>query len=265
MPIFDPTPVQYFIQIPHIIFCCPLSAYDKWWFEQKKSPHFREKYLVLSYLKRWTKVELNFPLLSFCTPWPGRSFSVVLGTAFSYFRAYKSFLLGPKKSNLRIIRDWIQLIEKNVSTKPHALRPGFCRSRLTFASLRTASQLSHIQLSHAILLLTLQEYFYAFQFFVSQQTNSAKCTFFLSRLSCQHLSAASRVCHTHSFGIRTHTYTVVRQQCMCACILLVQCSMPKECVCQKMCMRMLQKMLAAHPAGEIQCIQLFFFTNFVWF
>ena len=50
VPIFDPTPVQYFIQIPHIIFCCPLSAYDKWWFEQKKSQHFREKYLVLSYL-----------------------------------------------------------------------------------------------------------------------------------------------------------------------------------------------------------------------
>ena len=52
MPIFDPTLVQYFIQIPHIIFCCPLSAYDKWWFEQKKSPHFRERFLVLSYLKR---------------------------------------------------------------------------------------------------------------------------------------------------------------------------------------------------------------------
>ena len=51
MPIFDPTLVQYLIQIPHIIFCCPLSAYDKWWFELKKSPHFREKYLVLSYLK----------------------------------------------------------------------------------------------------------------------------------------------------------------------------------------------------------------------
>ena len=51
VPIFDPTLVQYFIQIPHIIFCCPLLAYDKWWFEQKKSPHFREKYLVLSYLK----------------------------------------------------------------------------------------------------------------------------------------------------------------------------------------------------------------------
>ena len=51
MPIFDPTLVQYFIQIPHIIFCCPLSAYDKWWFEQKKAPLFREKYLVLSYLK----------------------------------------------------------------------------------------------------------------------------------------------------------------------------------------------------------------------
>ena len=29
MPIFDPTLVQYFIQIPHIIFCCPLSAFDK--------------------------------------------------------------------------------------------------------------------------------------------------------------------------------------------------------------------------------------------
>ena len=52
MPIFDPTFVQYFIQIPHIIFCCPLSAYDKWWFEQKKkSPHFREKHLVPSYLR----------------------------------------------------------------------------------------------------------------------------------------------------------------------------------------------------------------------
>ena len=36
VPIFDPTPVQYFIQIPHKIFCCPVSAYDKWWFEQKK-------------------------------------------------------------------------------------------------------------------------------------------------------------------------------------------------------------------------------------
>ena len=55
VPIFDPTLVQYFIQIPHIIFCCPLSAYDKWWFEQKKSPHFREKYLVLSYLKNKKK------------------------------------------------------------------------------------------------------------------------------------------------------------------------------------------------------------------
>ena len=50
VPIFDPTLVQYFIQIPHIMFCCLLSAYDKWWFEQKKSPHFQEKYLVLSYL-----------------------------------------------------------------------------------------------------------------------------------------------------------------------------------------------------------------------
>ena len=50
VPIFDPTLVQYFIQIPHIIFCCPLSAYDKLWFEQKKSPHFWEKCLVLSYL-----------------------------------------------------------------------------------------------------------------------------------------------------------------------------------------------------------------------
>ena len=46
--------MQYFIQIPHIIFCCTLSAYDKWWFEQKKSPHFREKYLVLSYLNHRT-------------------------------------------------------------------------------------------------------------------------------------------------------------------------------------------------------------------
>ena len=35
VPIFDPTLVQYFIQIPHLIFCCPLSAYNKWWFEQK--------------------------------------------------------------------------------------------------------------------------------------------------------------------------------------------------------------------------------------
>ena len=50
--------MQYFIQIPHIIFCCPLSAYDKWWFEQKKSPHFLEKCFVLSYLKfrrKWKK------------------------------------------------------------------------------------------------------------------------------------------------------------------------------------------------------------------
>ena len=53
VPIFDPTLVQYFIQIPHIIFCCPLSAYDKWWFEGKKAPHFREKHLVLSYLNFW--------------------------------------------------------------------------------------------------------------------------------------------------------------------------------------------------------------------
>ena len=31
-------------------FLLPLSAYDKWWFEQKKkSPHFQEKCLVLSY------------------------------------------------------------------------------------------------------------------------------------------------------------------------------------------------------------------------
>ena len=29
VPIFDPTLMQYFIQIPHIIFCFPLSAYDK--------------------------------------------------------------------------------------------------------------------------------------------------------------------------------------------------------------------------------------------
>ena len=43
VPIFDPTLVQYFIQIPHIIFCCPLSAYDKWWFEQKKITTFSGK------------------------------------------------------------------------------------------------------------------------------------------------------------------------------------------------------------------------------
>ena len=64
VPIFDPTLVQYFIQIPHIIFCCPLSAYDKWWFEQKKSPHFREKYLVLSYLKL-----SNFVAQTICCWW----------------------------------------------------------------------------------------------------------------------------------------------------------------------------------------------------
>ena len=59
VPIFDPTLVQYFIQIPHIIFCCPLSTYDKWWFEQKKSPHFWEKYLVLSYLNRRHPVRIT--------------------------------------------------------------------------------------------------------------------------------------------------------------------------------------------------------------
>ena len=50
VPIFDPTLMQYFIQLRHIMFCCPLSALDKWWFEQKKSPLLREKYFVLSYL-----------------------------------------------------------------------------------------------------------------------------------------------------------------------------------------------------------------------
>ena len=48
---FSPHSSAIFHPNTHIIFCCPLSAYDKWWFEQKKSPHFREKYLVLSYLK----------------------------------------------------------------------------------------------------------------------------------------------------------------------------------------------------------------------
>ena len=48
---FRPHSSAIFHPNTHIIFCCPLSAYDKWWFEQKKSPHFREKYLVLSYLK----------------------------------------------------------------------------------------------------------------------------------------------------------------------------------------------------------------------
>ena len=54
--IFDPTLVQYFIQIPHIIFFCPLSAYDKWWFEQQKLLHFREKYLVLSKVTLESKI-----------------------------------------------------------------------------------------------------------------------------------------------------------------------------------------------------------------
>ena len=63
VPIFDPTLVQYFIQIPHKIFCCPLSAYDKWWFEQKTSPHFREKYLVLSYLNSWSPAGVLYKAL----------------------------------------------------------------------------------------------------------------------------------------------------------------------------------------------------------
>ena len=48
---FRPHSSAIFHPNTHIMFYCPLSAYDKWWFEQKKSPHFREKYLVLSYLK----------------------------------------------------------------------------------------------------------------------------------------------------------------------------------------------------------------------
>ena len=46
VPIFDPTLVQYFIQIPHIIFCCRLLEYDKWWFEQKNHHIFGKKYLA---------------------------------------------------------------------------------------------------------------------------------------------------------------------------------------------------------------------------
>ena len=40
----------------------------KWWFEQKKSPHFREKYLVLSYLK---EVRGSFAILFWlpCATW----------------------------------------------------------------------------------------------------------------------------------------------------------------------------------------------------
>ena len=47
---FRPHSCAIFHPNTHIIFFCPLSAYDEWWFEQKKSPHFRENYLVLSYL-----------------------------------------------------------------------------------------------------------------------------------------------------------------------------------------------------------------------
>ena len=62
---------------PHNFFCM-LSAHDKWWFEQKKSPHFREKYLVLSYLKEkikhWfpcrTLLRLPFLLLRWPLPLP---------------------------------------------------------------------------------------------------------------------------------------------------------------------------------------------------
>ena len=57
-------------------FCCPLSAYDKWWSEQKKSPDFWESYLGLSYLNEkikhwfpcWTLLWLPFLLLRWPLP-----------------------------------------------------------------------------------------------------------------------------------------------------------------------------------------------------
>ena len=36
---FQPHSGAIFHTNTHIIFCCPLSAYDKWWFEQKKKKH----------------------------------------------------------------------------------------------------------------------------------------------------------------------------------------------------------------------------------
>ena len=40
---FRPYSSAIFHPNTHIIFCCPLSAYDKWWFEQKKITTFSGK------------------------------------------------------------------------------------------------------------------------------------------------------------------------------------------------------------------------------
>ena len=50
VPIFDPTLLQHFIQIPHTIFLLVIRIEWMMIWAKKKSPHFREKYLVLSYL-----------------------------------------------------------------------------------------------------------------------------------------------------------------------------------------------------------------------
>ena len=47
---FRPHSCAIFHPNTHIIFCCPLSAYDKWWFEQKNH-HILGKSIVLSYLE----------------------------------------------------------------------------------------------------------------------------------------------------------------------------------------------------------------------
>ena len=59
VPIFDPTLVQYFIQIPHIVFC-PLSAYDKWWFEQKNHHIFGKSILLWATLRQDPPLDLSF-------------------------------------------------------------------------------------------------------------------------------------------------------------------------------------------------------------
>ena len=68
---FRPTLVQYFIQIPHIISCFPLSAYDKWWFEQKNHHIFWKSIKVWATLiaffklnKDWSKYRSNLDVFT---------------------------------------------------------------------------------------------------------------------------------------------------------------------------------------------------------
>ena len=56
---FRPHSCAIFHSNTHIIFCCPLSAYDKWWFEQKNNHIFEKSIYFWATLRPYTPLQLH--------------------------------------------------------------------------------------------------------------------------------------------------------------------------------------------------------------